>query len=45
AVIEQQMSMTGASMFWLDVLHDCKLDQPLSLPFDRYRLMNEHRTY
>ncbi|CAF4337853.1 unnamed protein product, partial [Adineta steineri] len=32
-------------MFWLDVLHDCKLDQPLSLPFDRYRLMNEHRTY
>ncbi|CAF1241786.1 unnamed protein product [Adineta steineri] len=44
AVIEQQMSMTGASMFWLDVLHDCKLDQPLSLPFDRYRLSNEHRT-
>ncbi|CAF1523921.1 unnamed protein product, partial [Adineta steineri] len=44
AVIEQQMSMTGASMFWLDVLHDCKLDQPLSLPYDRYRLSNEHRT-
>ncbi|CAF4190364.1 unnamed protein product, partial [Adineta steineri] len=44
AVIEQQMSMTGASMFWLDVLHDCKLDQSLSLPFDRYRLANEHRT-
>ncbi|CAF3720968.1 unnamed protein product [Adineta steineri] len=44
AVIEQQMSMTGASMFWLDVLHDCKLDRPLSLPFDRYRLSNEHRT-
>ncbi|CAF1238808.1 unnamed protein product [Adineta steineri] len=44
AVIEQQMSMTGASMFWLDVLHDCKLDQPLSLPFDRYRLSNEHPT-
>ncbi|CAF1373716.1 unnamed protein product, partial [Adineta steineri] len=44
AVIEQQMSMTGASMFWLDTLHDCKLDQPLSLPFDRYRLSNEHRT-
>ncbi|CAF4365702.1 unnamed protein product, partial [Adineta steineri] len=38
------MSMTGASMFWLDALHDCKLDQPLSLPFDRYRLSNEHRT-
>ncbi|CAF1000348.1 unnamed protein product [Adineta steineri] len=44
AVIEQQMSMTGASMFWLNALHDCKLDQPLSLPYDRYRLSNEHRT-
>ncbi|CAF1442019.1 unnamed protein product, partial [Adineta steineri] len=44
AVIEQQISMTGASMFWLDALHDCKLDQPLSLPYDRYRLSNEHRT-
>ncbi|CAF4471952.1 unnamed protein product, partial [Adineta steineri] len=37
-------SMTGASMFWLDALHGCKLDQPLLLPFDRYRLSNEHRT-
>ncbi|CAF4144517.1 unnamed protein product, partial [Adineta steineri] len=44
SVIEQQMAMTGASMFWLDALRDCKLDQPLSLPFDRYRLANEHRT-
>ncbi|CAF1340659.1 unnamed protein product [Adineta steineri] len=44
AVIEQQMSMTGASLFWLDGLHNCKLDQPLPLPFDRYRLSNEHRT-
>ncbi|CAF1390131.1 unnamed protein product [Adineta steineri] len=44
AVIEQQMPMTGASMFWFDALHDCKLDQSLSLPFDRYRLANEHRT-
>ncbi|CAF0990604.1 unnamed protein product [Adineta steineri] len=44
AVIEQQMSMTGASMFWLDALHDCKLDQSLPLPYDRYRLSNEHRT-
>ncbi|CAF3797091.1 unnamed protein product, partial [Adineta steineri] len=44
AVIEQQIPMTGASMFWLDVLHDCKLDQSLSLPFDRYRLSNEHRS-
>ncbi|CAF4325199.1 unnamed protein product, partial [Adineta steineri] len=31
-------------MFWLDALHDCKLDQPLSLPFDRYRLSNEYRS-
>ncbi|CAF1283980.1 unnamed protein product [Adineta steineri] len=38
------MSMTGASMFWLDALRDCKLDQPLLLPYDRYRLSNEHRT-
>ena len=44
AVTEQQMSMTGASMFWLNTLHDCKLDQSLPLPFDRYRLSNEHRT-
>ncbi|CAF1553562.1 unnamed protein product, partial [Adineta steineri] len=44
AVTEQQMSMTGASMFWLHALHDCKLDQTLPLPFDRYRLSNEHRT-
>ncbi|CAF0971108.1 unnamed protein product [Adineta steineri] len=43
-VIEEQMSMTGASMFWLDVLHDCKLEQPLPLPFDRYRLSNEPQT-
>jgi non-ribosomal peptide synthetase component F len=38
------MPMTAASMFWLDALHDCNLDQSLSLPFDRYRLSNEHRT-
>ncbi|CAF4074864.1 unnamed protein product, partial [Adineta steineri] len=44
AVIEQQMSMSGASMFWLDALLDSHLDQSLSLPFDRYRLSNEHRT-
>ncbi|UJR06881.1 hypothetical protein I4U23_011170 [Adineta vaga] len=44
AAIEQQMSMTGAQMFWLDTLHNSKLDQPLSLPYDRYRLANEHRT-
>ena len=38
------MPMTGASMYWLDALHDCKLDQSLPLPYDRYRLSNEHRT-
>ncbi|CAF1082353.1 unnamed protein product [Adineta steineri] len=44
STINHQMSMTSASMFWLDALHDCKLDQSLSLPYDRYRLTNEHRT-
>ncbi|UJR24336.1 hypothetical protein I4U23_027303, partial [Adineta vaga] len=44
AVIEQQMSMTGAQMYWYDTLYGCQLDQPLSLPYDRYRLSNEHRT-
>ncbi|CAF4043435.1 unnamed protein product [Adineta steineri] len=44
STINQQMSMTSASIFWLDALHNCQLDQPLSLPFDRYRLANKHRT-
>ena len=44
ATIEQQMPMTGASMFWLEALHDCDLDRPLSLPYDRHRLSNEHRS-
>jgi len=44
AVIEQEMPMTGASMFWLDILHDCHLDRSLPLPFDRYRLVDEHRS-
>src|SRR6202034_3791032 len=34
----------AASMFWLDTLHDCNLDRSLLLPFDRYRLSDEHRT-
>jgi non-ribosomal peptide synthetase component F len=38
------MPMTGASMFWLDALHDYNLDRSLPLPYDRYRLSNEHRT-
>ena len=44
AVIEQQMPMTAANMFWHDALQDSKIDQSLSLPYDRYRLSNEHRT-
>jgi non-ribosomal peptide synthetase component F len=38
------MPMTGASMFWLDTLHDYHLDRSLPLPFDRYRVSGEHRT-
>ena len=38
------MSMTGASMFWHDTLHDCNLDRPLPLPFDRSRRNDETRT-
>jgi non-ribosomal peptide synthetase component F len=44
AVTEQQIPMTVASVFWLETLHDIDLDQSLTLPFDRYRLSNEHRT-
>jgi non-ribosomal peptide synthetase component F len=44
ALIEQEMPMTDASMFWLDTLHDCHLDRSLSLPYDRYRLVDEHHT-
>ncbi len=36
--------MTGASMFWLDTVHDCHLDRSLPLPYDRHRLLHEHRT-
>ncbi|CAF1681529.1 unnamed protein product [Adineta ricciae] len=36
--------MSGASMFWRDVLHGCQLDRLLPLPYDRHRLTNEHRT-
>src|SRR5258708_3846257 len=44
ANIEHQMPMTAANSFWLDTLHDCKFNQSLSLPFDQYRLLGEHRT-
>ena len=43
-MIEQQMSMTAASMFWMDTLHDYHLDRSLSLPYDHYRVLDEHRT-
>ena len=36
--------MTVATSFWLDTLRDCKLDQSLPLPYDRYRLSDKHRT-
>ncbi|CAF1478947.1 unnamed protein product, partial [Adineta steineri] len=44
ALMERQMPMTTASMFWMDTLHDYKLDQQLSLPYDRHNLADEHRT-
>lgn len=44
AILEKQMAMSAASMFWLDALHDCNIDRTLPLPFDRYRLSHEHRT-
>ncbi|CAF1305048.1 unnamed protein product [Rotaria sordida] len=44
AIIEQQTSMTAASAFWLDSLRDCKIHHHLSLPFDRHRVSDEHRT-
>lgn len=43
-MIEQEMSMTAASMFWLDSLHDYDFNRSLSLPFDHYRLSEQHRT-
>ena len=44
AIVEQQMPMTAATMYWLESLHDYKIDQSLQLPFDRYRLSNKNRT-
>ncbi|CAF2940797.1 unnamed protein product [Rotaria sp. Silwood2] len=44
ATIEQHSPMTAASVFWFDSLRDSKIDQSLPLPFDRYRLSDEHRT-
>ena len=44
AIVEQQMPMTAATMYWLENLHSCKIDQSLPFPFDRYRLSNEHNT-
>ena len=43
-MIEHQMPMTAASMFWMDTLHDCLLDRSLPLPYDHYRVSDEHRT-
>jgi non-ribosomal peptide synthetase component F len=38
------MPMAAANLFWLDTLSECKIDHSLTLPFDRYRLSDEHRT-
>jgi non-ribosomal peptide synthetase component F len=38
------MPMTAANMFWLATLHDCRIDRAVPLPFDRYRVSDEHRT-
>jgi hypothetical protein len=43
-VVEQQIPMTVANMFWLDTLHDCNLDRSLPLPYDRHHLSDGHRT-
>lgn len=44
ATIEHEIPMTASKMFWLNILNDCNLDRPLPLPYDRYRVSNEHRT-
>lgn len=44
AKIERQMPMYAASSYWLDALHGCNLNRSVRLPYDRYRLSNEHRT-
>ncbi|CAF1450699.1 unnamed protein product, partial [Adineta ricciae] len=44
ALLERQMPMTTANLFWLDYLHGCELDQRLLLPYDRHNLVDEHRT-
>ena len=43
-MIEQDMAMSAASMFWMDALHDCHLDRSLPLPYDRHRASDEHRS-
>ncbi|CAF3805198.1 unnamed protein product, partial [Rotaria sp. Silwood1] len=44
AIIEQQMPMTAASMYWRDTLRGYNINHSLPLPFDRYRLSDERRT-
>ena len=38
------MPMNVAKIFWLDTLHEYKIDHMLPLPYDRYRLSDEHAT-
>ncbi|CAF0774911.1 unnamed protein product [Adineta steineri] len=44
AVAKQQIPMTVVNAFWLDALHDCEIDRPLQLSFDRHRVSDEYRT-
>ncbi|CAF4249332.1 unnamed protein product, partial [Rotaria sp. Silwood2] len=44
AVAEREMLMTAASSFWLQTVHDCDIDRPVSLPFDQHHTADEHRT-
>ncbi|CAF4066371.1 unnamed protein product, partial [Rotaria magnacalcarata] len=44
SIAEREMPMSMAYAFWLEALCNYAIDQPLSLPFDRYRLSDEQRT-
>jgi hypothetical protein len=41
-IIEQQMTMSDATMFWIDTLYHSNLSQSLQLTFHRHRLNDEN---
>ncbi|CAF1439300.1 unnamed protein product [Adineta ricciae] len=43
-IIEQQMPMPTATMFWFSTLRGCNIDQLPPLPFDRYRVSSKSQT-